>query len=168
MASSFPLRRALPLALALPLAGALVSAPSFAAHSAAPRTGFFELTPTAEQVPGRGDTRGTVRAYLQLDGPRNTVCYLLTWSGLKGKVTAAHLHRAPAGKTGPHHIDLVNDIAITGKRGSVADCVDADEAMHGMKPDRRAVPAVLTKPERFYLNLHTSAFPDGARRAQLG
>ncbi len=167
MAPSFPRRRTLAVAATLPLAGMLIATPSVAAGTATPRTGFFELTPTAEQVPGGGDTSGTVQAFLQLDGPKNSVCYLITWSGLKGKVTAAHLHRAKAGKV-PHHVDLLNDVAITGKRGSVADCVDADEAMHGMKANPRAVTAVLKNPARFYLNLHTTKFPDGARRAQLG
>ena len=45
----------------------------------------------------------------------------------------------------------------------------ADDAHgHRMKPNPRAVPRVLAKPERFYLNIHTTAYPDGARRAQLG
>ena len=170
MTARFSRRRVLPLAglTATALATGL-GLPAVAANDATPRTGFFELAPTAGEVPGGGDTQGTVRAYLQLDGPRNTVCYLITWAGLKGKVTAAHLHRAVAGKTGPHHIDLLNDVSLAGNRGSAAECVDADEvAGHGMAPNPRAVTAVLKKPARFYLNLHTTAFPDGARRAQLG
>lgn len=163
-------RRVLPIA-AFTIAGmtAGIGVPAFATDSAAPKTGFFELTPTAEQVPGGGDLKGTVRAFLSLDGPRNSVCYLITWSGLKGQVTAAHLHKAKAGKVGPHHVDLLNDVKISGKRGSVAECVDADEtAGHGMPTNPKAVAAVLKKPSGFYLNLHTSAYPDGARRAQLG
>ncbi|WP_019876642.1 CHRD domain-containing protein [Sporichthya polymorpha] len=148
---------------------ATLAGPTLAAGTAAPKSGFFELTPTAEAVPGGGDPRGEVRAFLSLDDPRNSVCYLITWSGLKGKVVAAHLHRGAAGKTGPHHVDLVNDVKVPGKRGSLADCVDADDAHgHRMKPNPRAVSRVLAKPERFYLNLHTTAYPDGARRAQLG
>lgn len=167
---TFARRRLLPFAGLTTIAlTAGLGLPAVAADTATPRTGFFELAPTAGEVPGGGDTQGAVRAYLQLDGPRNTVCYLITWAGLKGKVTAAHLHRAVKGKTGPHHIDLLNGVALAGNRGSAAECVDADEAMgHGMAPDPRAVTAVLKKPERFYLNLHTTAFPDGARRAQLG
>ncbi len=164
--------RALPLAgltIVALVGGIGVPAAAVTSSAEARRTGFFELAPTAAQVPGGGDANGNVRAYLQLDGPRNTVCYLITWSGLRGKVTAAHLHRAVAGKTGPHHIDVLNDASLPGSRGSVAECVDADDAgMHGMTPDPRAVSAVLKSPSRFYLNLHTSAFPDGARRAQLG
>ena len=162
----------LSLLAAVPVAAGLVgavSAPSLAAPGVAPKSAFFELTPTAAQVPGGGDTRGNVRAFLQLDGPRNSVCFLITWTGLKGRVTAAHLHRAPAGRTGPHHVDLVNEAAVSGKRGSLAECVDADAArMHGMAADPDAVTAILKRPNRFYLNLHTTVYPEGARRAQLG
>lgn len=168
MSMPFSRRRVLPVA-GLTVIALAAGLPTVAANDTASRTGFFELAPTAAEVPGGGDPHGNVRAFLQLDGPRNSVCYLISWAGLKGKVTAAHLHKAVAGKTGPHHIDLLNDAAISGKRGSAAACVDADEAHgHGMAPDPRAVRAVLKNPDRFYLNLHSSAFPDGARRAQLG
>lgn len=162
--------RALTL-LSVPLVAALVTgvaAPSLASTGTTPKIGFFELTPSAEEIPGGGDTGGQVRAYLQLDGPRNSVCYLITWTGLKGKVTAAHLHNAKAGKVGPHAVDLLNDVKLPGKRGSTATCVDANKAEHGMKADPKAVSKILAKPDRFYLNIHTSAYPDGARRAQLG
>jgi hypothetical protein len=118
---------------------------------------------------GAGDlgARGSARFTLSPD--EESVCFEITWRGLDGVVTAAHIHRAPRGQTGPHHIDLFDDEHLVGRRNQVAACVQV-EGGHGHGGGgmpAQMIQEVIQTPGDFYLNVHTTAFPAGAIRGQL-
>ncbi|HET9770928.1 MAG TPA: CHRD domain-containing protein [Acidimicrobiia bacterium] len=135
----------------------------------------FSLALTGAQVPGSGDPNGRGQATLQLDPARETVCLRANWRGLQGDVTALHIHRAPEGRTGPHHIEILNDERLTGAQNQVEFCVRVAGGHHGQEagPHGGAEPAdviqaVVDDPGQFYLNVHSTAFPEGAIRGQIG
>jgi hypothetical protein len=101
------------------------------------------------EVPGPGDADGTGTATLTLaaDG---RVCATITVGGLDTP-TAAHIHTGAAGLAGPVLITLPLPTAAQG-------CVTATAAQ---------VSQVLADPAGYYVNVHTTAFPNGAIRGQL-
>jgi hypothetical protein len=88
------------------------------------------------------------------------VCLTAHWDGLAGDVTGLHVHRAPAGETGPHHIELLNDEKLAGARNQVEFCVHPEGSADALQE-------VVDDPDGFYLNVHSTAYPKGAIRGQL-
>ena len=135
---------------------------SAAAHEIGPRyqdpNGRFTVQLTPREVPEGGDTNGQGTAELNLSEPGKQACFTVDWKGLKGEVTAFHLHVAAAGSEGPHWIDFFNDQHFPGADGKASGCVPTT-------PDK--VRAVINNPAGYYLNLHSTAFPPGALRGQL-
>ena len=121
-------------------------------------TASFPLS--GAQVPGGGDPEGRARATLRLDPEMELVCLTANWDGLSGDVTALHVHRAPEGENGPHHIELLNDESLAGARNQVEFCVHPTGSANTIQD-------VVDNPAGFYLNVHTTAFPKGAIRGQL-
>lgn len=80
------------------------------------------------------------------------MCFSVSVSGI-GDVTAAHIHTGGAGETGPVLINLGVD--TNGLTGCVAFEPGADLQ-------------VIGDPNSYYLNVHTSEYPGGAIRGQLG
>ncbi len=105
-----------------------------------------------EEVPGPGDLAGTGTAQITVDPNGTQICFILTESGIEG-VTAAHIHEGKAGVSGPIVVTLTPPTT-----GSVEDCVDADAAV---------IKTLSAGTRSYYVNLHTTAFPNGAVRAQL-
>ena len=136
--------------------------------------GVFSFGLSGAQVPDGGDPAGRANATLRLDPAREVVCLRTDWRDLAGEVTAIHLHRAPAGQNGPHHIEILNDESLTGEWNRVEFCVKVTGGHHaqaeghgdGGEPADR-IQAVVDDPGQFYLNVHTTAFPEGAIRGQL-
>lgn len=120
--------------------------------------GQFLIALSGDELEDGGDRRGRGVAGLDFDPEHQRVCYFVNWEKLDGAVTAFHLHRAPRRDDGPHWIDFFNDKRFDGDRDTVVDCVYAS---------RRDIYAVLNHPADFYLNLHTTAYRDGALRGQL-
>ncbi|MGH9010415.1 MAG: CHRD domain-containing protein [Acidimicrobiia bacterium] len=139
--------------------------------------GAFSFPLSGSQVPGGGDPQGRGQATLRLDPERETVCLGSNWEGLAGDVTALHIHRAPEGQTGPHHIEILNDESLSGTWNHVEFCVHVASAQHAHHEGHDAhgsggdaadvIQDVVDDPGAFYLNVHTSAFPKGAIRGQL-
>jgi hypothetical protein len=123
-----------------------------------PGTVSFPLS--GAQVPGGGDPGGRARATLRLDPEMELVCLTAHWDGLAGDVTGLHVHRAPAGETGPHHIELLNDEKLAGARNQVEFCVHPEGSADALQE-------VVDDPDGFYLNVHSTAYPNGAIRGQL-
>jgi hypothetical protein len=106
-----------------------------------------------------GDADGQASARLDLDPQRGTACYEITWKKLDGMVTAFHLHAGQRGTNGPHWIDFFNDQRFDGEQSKASDCVPST---------RERIEAVINDPSAYYLQIHTTAFEDGAIRGQLG
>jgi hypothetical protein len=99
----------------------------------------------AGEVPGPGDPDGAGQARLDLG--ETQVCVHITVSGLDAP-TAAHIHTGAAGLAGPVLVPL-----------PVADgCAPVTASQRA---------SILAAPAGFYVNVHTTAFPNGAVRGQL-
>ena len=137
---------------------------SLSAVSAAGRAGVFRLTLTGDQeatamcappaVCGDPDAIGAM--IVIVNPTRDTVCFLTRWAGIDGTVVAAHIHEAPAGVAGPVRVPLFS--GSFGGSDMTRDCVSA----MGFADD------ILADPADYYVNIHSSVYPAGAIRAQLG
>ena len=144
-----PLRFRLPFVAALALALLLVwPAAAGAASRVANLSGSFE-------VPGPGDPDGSGFAELALIPGREKVCWKLRAADITLPAAAAHIHRGAVGVAGP----VVVTLSPPGADGTSSGCArDVSKAL---------VREILRSSERFYVNIHTSDFPDGAIRGQL-
>lgn len=111
------------------------------------------LTGKREVPQGKGDPDATGLALLQLhrDG---RLCYVIRVHSVDGTVHAAHLHAGRQGRNGPVSAALTPPTWA----GSVAACTQLSG-----KVARR----LRDDPGRYYVNVHSSAHPDGALRGQL-
>ena len=105
-----------------------------------------------------GDRGGWGMARVDFDAYHETACYVLTWEGLDGAVTAFHLHAAPRRQDGPHWIDFFNNKHFNGKGNSTSGCVHSP---------RGKILDVINDPSGYYFNIHTTAHEGGAIRGQL-
>jgi hypothetical protein len=103
--------------------------------------------------PGGGDPDGMGTAHVWVNVGQSEVCYHLVVSGLD-PVVGAHIHSAPAGINGPIVVPL--DAPVTGMSSG---CVSVDKSL---------AKAILKAPQVFYVNVHTTVYPGGAIRGQLG
>jgi hypothetical protein len=110
-----------------------------------------ELTGAAE-APGPGDPDGSGSASLRVNPGQGEICYTLTVTNVDN-VTAAHIHVAPVGSPGPVVVPLVAPVS-----GSSSACATVD---------RELAMAILSDPEAYYVNVHSTAYPAGAVRGQL-
>ena len=106
-----------------------------------------------KEVPGPGDENGSGVAKVDINEEEGTVCFKVRFSGI-GKSTMAHIHKGTRGNAGDPVVTL-----WTGKKGSpVEDCVDVKSGL---------AEKIQNNPKRYYVNVHTDAFPGGAIRGQL-
>jgi CHRD domain len=147
-------RRVLLLAAALGLVGMLaVGAPALGEG----RPFATTLTGAAE-VPGPGDPDASGTAFITLNQGQGEVCFDLSWAGIDGTVTAAHIHVGSATVAGPVVVPLFTDVALSGT-DSASGCVSASEEL---------IKAIRQDPASYYVNIHSTVFPAGAIRGQLG
>lgn len=125
----------------------------------------FSVRLTPEEVRGGGDRGGRGFARLVLDEDEERACYVIQWRDLEGAVTAAHVHYGRRHSDGPHAIDLFDDERFDGHDGTVWNCVRVRD--HGDKSARETIRDIIEHPSHFYINIHTTAFEDGAIRGQL-
>ena len=115
-------------------------------------THHADLTGAAE-VPGPGDPDGSGRAEVSTVDASDNLCYEIKDVKNIAAVTGAHIHRGEVGAAGPPVVTLENPSDGHSKACTRVDGGLADE--------------IKNNPERFYVNVHTSEFPDGAIRGQL-
>jgi hypothetical protein len=108
---------------------------------------------SAEGDKGVGDRNGRGSFSATFDG--NELCYGLTVKNIANPV-AAHIHRGSPRVAGPVVQALTQP--ATGDPGASSDCVDVESAV---------ARAIRKNPSKFYVNVHTPDFPDGAVRGQL-
>lgn len=107
------------------------------------------------EVPGPGDEDGTGTAAVTFDMTNGQVCYTISVQNIAVPAAAGHIHRGAAGESGPVVVpfDVVPDAS-----GNAASCVLVDAAL---------LQEIAGNPAGFYVNIHTSEFPDGAVRGQV-
>ena len=131
--------------MGLVLAGAPASAADGGRKFAVAMTG-------AEEAPDPGDPDGSGTASFRFNPGRETVCYTLTVEDVDD-VTAAHIHKAPAGVAGAVVIGLAPPTT-----GTSSACATVDR---GLAID------IFRNPADYYVNVHSADFPGGAVRGQL-
>jgi hypothetical protein len=110
----------------------------------------------ANEAPGPGDPDGTGSATITLNQGTGTVCWSIQVEDITLPATAAHIHVAPAGDPGP----VVVGLSAPDANGVSSGCVsDVDPAL---------IKAIRQNPSQYYVNVHTTDFPAGALRGQLG
>ncbi len=123
--------------------------------SAAKAVGLTAKPDARQEVPkprGVGAAaRGSFVATLVRKGTGGTLSWRLTFRGLSGKATAAHVHLGKRGRPGPVALALCGPCR-TGARGST-------------KASARTVRALLAGGA--YVNLHTARNPAGEIRGQI-
>jgi hypothetical protein len=108
------------------------------------------------EVPGPGDKNGKGEAQIFLKAKKHKVCFNLEVSRLD-TVTMAHIHKGAPDVAGKIKVVLFeNEVAGDGTyEGCVKDV------------KKKLVRKIGKVPEKFYVNVHTQDFPDGAIRGQL-
>ncbi|MBI4916740.1 MAG: CHRD domain-containing protein [Acidobacteria bacterium] len=110
-------------------------------------TGGQEVPPVATTATGTG--------FVVLDQVGSTITVLLAYSGLTTAATAGHIHRGAAGVNGPVVFNLAPPAVTTGAIVPVTFAVtpaDIADLLAG----------------NFYFNVHSSTFPGGEIRGQIG
>jgi hypothetical protein len=98
-------------------------------------------------------SNGSGSALVTLNQGQSEVCFDITVSDLTSPVILAHIHQGAAGTNGPIVVDFMEP--VNGLNG----CVHADAALISeIRHDRAG----------FYVNVHTTMFPTGEVRGQLG
>jgi hypothetical protein len=114
-------------------------------------SGKNEISADGKKRAGDSDGFGVFAATTEA----GKLCYALAVGGLDTPV-AAHIHQAKRNKNGPVVIPLTQP--PTGDPGASSACITPDPAL---------LAAIRKHPNRYYVNVHTEAFRDGAIRGQL-
>jgi CHRD domain len=117
-------------------------------------TRVFRVTLAGENESPAGDPVATGSATIRARAGQARICYQLSARDLSRRAVAAHIHRGAAKLAGPVVIPLRTPNAAGNARGCA-------------KTTRALVRAILARPSRFYVNVHTADFPAGAIRGQL-
>ena len=109
----------------------------------------------AEEV-GGGDKngKGFVTLHIFTNG---TICWEGKVQAIE-RVTAAHIHNAPAGVDGGVFVDL----------DPFGADVTGNKAEHCVVTSAANAAAIVANPSGYYVNVHTATYPGGAIRGQLG
>lgn len=108
----------------------------------------------ADGKKGAGDKDGEGSFALSAGG--TSLCYAYVVKAIDNPV-AAHIHKAKAGVNGD--IVLTLQIPTSGDPGTISECLQDQE--------EDLVEDFVEHPKRYYVNVHTATFPDGAVRGQL-
>jgi CHRD domain len=109
------------------------------------------LLPQNQVPPTASNGSGT--ALVTLNQGQGEVCWDISVNDLTTPVILAHIHRGVAGTNGPVVVDFMEP--VNGLNG----CVQADAAL---------IKEIRQNPADFYVNVHTTMFPAGEIRGQLG
>ena len=112
----------------------------------------------AEEAPGPGDEDATGFASLRLNQGRGRICFDISWADVDGTVTAAHIHEAPPGEPG--------DVVVPLFEGEYESTDSESACVTGVA--RSLIKDIRTNPTDYYVNVHSTDFPGGAIRGQLG
>ena len=96
---------------------------------------------------------GSGTALVTLNQGQGEVCWDISVQGLTTPVILAHIHQGTAGVNGPVVVDFMEP--VNGLNG----CVSADPTL---------IKQIRQNPADYYVNVHTTMFPAGEVRGQLG
>ena len=108
------------------------------------------------EVPGPGSSKGKGDISVFLKAKKEKVCFQLEVSKLD-TITAGHIHKGTADVSGAVKVTLF-DSQIEGT-GNYEGCVANVKS--------KLIKKISANPEKFYVNVHTLDYPDGAIRGQL-
>ena len=110
------------------------------------------------EVPGPGDKNGKGDVQVLLKAKKHKVCFNLEVSKLD-EIVAGHIHKGAADVAGDIKVLLFEDPAG----------LDGDGAYEGCTEDvkKKLIKKIAKAPEKYYVNIHTVEYPDGAIRGQL-
>jgi hypothetical protein len=109
----------------------------------------------AREVPGPGDANGEGTARLRLNVDERRICYTIEVSRIALPASAAHIHMGRRGVAG----SVVVTLGAPGAKGTAEGCAS------GLQ--KSLIRAIRDEPADYYVNVHNSAYPDGAVRGQL-
>ena len=132
--------------VAVGLTAALVGLTGGVAAAQVPQ---HRVTLTGAEETAKADRNGSGQFSWSLDGTQ--LCYLLSAKKI-GTAVAAHLHRGRAG------VDGAVVATLTAPTPASAGCATVSATL---------ATNLRNHPARFYVNVHTAAFPAGAIRSQL-
>jgi hypothetical protein len=127
-------------------------------------TGLAEIDDQGENDAGDPDAKGSAN-FLQID--ERTVCYGFMIRGAETP-TEVHIHKGAAGENGP--VVLPFDNVPKDKAGAPAGDPGASSGCKEVETpeEAAALRRIRKNPGNYYVNIHTTSFPDGAVRGQLG
>jgi len=148
------MNRLLPLSLTL-AAGAALGGCATVEEAVVEKTAeTYNATLTGAQEPGGGDPDGAGRAEISVADKLDQICYDVNGISNIGTITAAHIHRGMPGENGPPVLPLK-----MANEGGFKGCETAPEWLQN---------AVESRFRGYYVNIHTTDYPNGAIRGQLG
>ena len=115
----------------------------------------FTTTLVGETETPSGDPVGTGTATIRIRRGQGQVCFSIRVANITLPAVGAHIHRAAAGEAG----NIVVQLRAPGANGRASGCVAAARSL---------VAQLLASPDAFYVNVHTTDFPAGAVRGQVG
>ncbi len=104
------------------------------------------------QVPPTA-SNGAGSALVTLNRGLGEVCWDIEVHDLTSPVILAHIHHGAAGTNGPVVVDFMEPV------NGLSGCVSADPSL---------ITAIRRDPGDYYVNVHTTMFPAGEVRGQLG
>jgi hypothetical protein len=143
--------RKLALALSLASSAALLTTAAMSQPVLEGGKKFTTIMSGANEVPP-ADPDGTGTATITVNPGQLRICWEITTANLD-PVVAAHIHSAHAGQNGPIVVPL------TATNGTSTGCADVTRSL---------ADAIRKAPQGYYVNVHTTVFPGGAIRGQLG
>jgi CHRD domain len=131
----------------------LCTAPAYALS-----TTYSVIMSGANEVPGPGDPDGSASGTITLDDVAGSISWSFTYSALSTP-TDMHIH-GPGGSAGSAAGVFVGlGVATSGGAGTLISSTTTTPAN---------IDAIFANPTDFYVNIHTTEFPGGAVRGQLG
>jgi len=106
-----------------------------------------------KEVPGPGDPDGTGWATVKVHPAKGHLCVAMDVNNID-QATAAHIHKGTVGVKG----SVVINLPVPNASGDANSCVTADMTL---------LKAIKNNPSEYYVNVHNTAYPDGAVRGQL-
>jgi hypothetical protein len=137
--------------------GASSSSGSSSSSAAAPAAGMVTYTATlmpSEEVPPAANSKGQGTAEVSIDPKTNELSYTISYKGLTGPATMAHIH-GPA-SPGSNAGVVVPFPGVTGGAEKASGKAKLTQAQYG------DLAAGL-----YYVNVHTAQYPGGEIRGQL-